>query len=29
VLTIWECELRDREALAARLAQFLGPRHVS
>ena len=25
VLTVWECEVRDEQALAARLTQFLGP----
>lgn len=24
VMTVWECELKDREALASRLTQFLG-----
>ncbi|MDP2259949.1 MAG: very short patch repair endonuclease [Caulobacter sp.] len=26
VLTIWECQLRDKDALAARLREFLGER---
>src|SRR5579871_1555034 len=29
VLVVWECETKDRERLAARLAKFLGPRQKS